>query len=847
VPLLSQKSEKKRLGEFSPISPERELQLLDQVSGESEKSGLLGTIPEKRVQPFSGISPERELEILDQIEAEEVKAQEHGIFGELGAGLGRGALRVAATPAYLADVVGEAVGWKGLERAGEAGAEKVEKYIEESPRLRKSVSISGDIRDNPQLWTDPRWYASLIGEGAPTIASMIIPGMAAARVAKVAGMGAKAIQAARMGGALTAGMGLEAGGAAEDIRQYEKRTGKQIPIGKKLQTVAGTGVVAGSLEAVPIFNLFGRTVAKKLIGRIITSMIGEGGTEGAQEIVANAFAKAGYDADRDMVGGVIESVVGGVLLGGGMGVMQQTFHDRIKNTDPDEVANLLEQAEREGEATKNFVAMINEGLTKGEINNRPYTPEMALADIQEAYTDKSFTDEDIDAFKEKYPDLRPGLNDLIGENVKDKINAEIEATKKAKKEAEEAYHRSPEGRQAIIDAEMEKTKKEALEAEKIIAERPELEPTPIESTVEVAREPVGVEKKATEKVEKLPWEGKQGWEMTKSEIGEKHAFTGEVYDHEGAIKQALKEGKKVPENVLAEYPDLKPVKEVVAEKVEVKEPWKTETKLKDREYQEKYPEQTVSETWDKANSPRYIFENAGDILREFQKKDQDPFYVNEKMGRVKRFIEGHLDNTLHFDDSLEAAIKHEPERLNKLISQYESQPVSIESQKIAKSLLLNIMKGSFKEAENNLNTIENNIGKWTEQALKPQPLAVEARPSKVSKEVAPLPRTEDLEGEGIGEGTSKRPKVEVGGKFYVPENKSSIEITKDYGKGTPKEDYPGMYRMDMSGWVEVTDLETGDKFPITRNDLVELGIEPNQPRQKNPKKKKLTKLLKQVW
>jgi hypothetical protein len=276
-----------------------------------------------------------------------LKEKEHGIAGELAAGLGRGALRVAATPAYLADIAGEAVGWKGLERAGEAGAEAVEQYIKESPRLQKSTSVSGDIRDNPQLWTDPRWYASIVGEGAPTIASMFIPGMAAARAARVAGMGAKAVQAARMGGALAAGVGLEAGGAAEDIRQYEKRTGKQIPISTKLKTVTGTGVIAGSLEAIPVFNIFGKAVAKKLIGRIITSMALEGGTEGAQEIVANAFAKVGYDADRDMVGGVIESVVGGVLLGGGMGAMQQTFQERIQKTDPKEVANLLEQAEKE--------------------------------------------------------------------------------------------------------------------------------------------------------------------------------------------------------------------------------------------------------------------------------------------------------------------------------------------------------------------------------------------------------------------------------------------------------------------------------------------------------------------
>ena len=412
-----------------------------------------------------------------------VEEEEHGMLGELGAGLGRGVLRVVGTPANLADIAGEAIGWKGLEKAGEAGAEAIEQYIQESPRLRKSASISGDIRDNPQLWTDPRWYLSLIGEGAPTIASMIIPGMAAAKAAKVAGWGAKGIMAARTGGALTAGMGLEAGGAAEDVRQYEERTGTQVPIGKKLKTVVGTGVVAGSLEAVPVFNLFGGTVARKLIGRIITSMAFEGGTEGAQEIVANAFAKAGYDADRDMVGGVIESVIGGVLLGGGMGAMQQTFQERIKETDSNKVADLLEQAEKETAEKPDIIAMIDEGMTTGKINGEPFTPEIATGIIQEAYADKALTDEDLDNFREKYPDLRPVVNDIIGENVKDKINAEMEAVERAKIEAEEAYQKTPEYRQKLIEAEM---------------------PVPTEPTADVARELVGVEKKAVagEKVEK---------------------------------------------------------------------------------------------------------------------------------------------------------------------------------------------------------------------------------------------------------------------------------------------------------------------------------------------------------
>ena len=93
--------------------------------------------PETPTQPVSGG--------LRQITGQGqwgVEEEEHGMLGELGAGLGRGVLRVVGTPANLADIAGEAIGWEGLEKAGEAGAEAIEQYIQESPRLRKSASIS---------------------------------------------------------------------------------------------------------------------------------------------------------------------------------------------------------------------------------------------------------------------------------------------------------------------------------------------------------------------------------------------------------------------------------------------------------------------------------------------------------------------------------------------------------------------------------------------------------------------------------------------------------------------------------------------------------------------------------
>jgi hypothetical protein len=243
-------------------------------------------------------------------------------------------------------------------------------------------------------------------------------------------------------------------------------------------------------------------------------------------------------------------------------------------------------------------------------------------------------------------------------------------------------------------------------------------------------------------------------------------------ENRGLPAQEAKEIEK-PVTGKAVKPALtEPTAEVAREPVgvEAKEPWKTDTKLKGREYQETYPEKTVHENWDKANSPRYDFEGAGDILREFQKKDQDPHYINEKLGRVKRFVEGHLNNTLHFDDSLDAAIKYEFKKLNRLISQYESQPVSTESQKTAKSLILNIMKGNFKEAQTNLDAIENNVEEWTEQALKPlPPKPPKAKPSEAV--------TKEIKGEGIPEAVKKKK-----ASLYFTVSKAEAIIAKDVSK-----------------------------------------------------------------
>jgi len=270
--------------------------------------------------------------------------------GEFGAGFGRGVLGVLKTPFSLAEFAGDVTGSESLERLGRWGTEPIEQYIEESPRLQKAPSISGDIRKNPQLWTDPAWYLSLVGEGLPTIFSMLLPGAALGKGAQALGLGVKGVGAARAIGVAGASMGLEAGAAAETAKGYEERTGEQIPAGRKVAAVLGTGVLAGSLESIPILNFFGKSVGRTLIRKVLSSMALEGGTEGAQELVANAFAKYGYDPTQDMVEGVIESVVAGAIIGAPFGAaktMQERLEEAAGPKNFNEVVKNIEASEKE--------------------------------------------------------------------------------------------------------------------------------------------------------------------------------------------------------------------------------------------------------------------------------------------------------------------------------------------------------------------------------------------------------------------------------------------------------------------------------------------------------------------
>uniref|UniRef100_A0A6M3KDN8 Putative acetyltransferase n=2 Tax=viral metagenome TaxID=1070528 RepID=A0A6M3KDN8_9ZZZZ len=135
-----------------------------------------------------------------------------------------------------------------------------------------------------------------------------------------------------------------------------------------------------------------------------------------------------------------------------------------------------------------------------------------------------------------------------------------------------------------------------------------------------------------------------------------------------------------------------------------------EARITPRQYQEQGPERTVHEDWNKANSPRFVFEGAGDILREFQKEYNDPGYIGEKLGRIREFIDGEESGRVHPDDSLGAAQRHAPDKLARLLEQYKNQPTETAQQTLAKDAVVALLEGRFGEARR----LYDEIGKWAD-------------------------------------------------------------------------------------------------------------------------------------
>ncbi|MDI6854385.1 MAG: strawberry notch family protein [Deltaproteobacteria bacterium] len=325
---------------------------------------------------------------------------ERSLAGEVAAGLGRGALGVAKLPFEVVKIVGaDVLGSEKVRRAMEPILYGFEEMAE-SRALRPSAAAGGPPIDMDRLLTEPgdvarqiaanvtnpRFWAAQVPEAAVSMVPYFA-GNLGARIAGTAfkyGKTMKAIQAsehlseaekaaklaeiggklARLGtiGGFGAAMAMEAGEAERNLRQWEDETGKRVDWAPRVLSILGTGLVAGGLEAISTERIFfgkhgapaveglirklfegkgGAILARKILDSVAT----EGITEGAQQLVQNAFAKLGYDPDQKLTEGIVESVLIGAAVGGLAGA-GGISHQAVKEYAP-YLRELKDRAEQE--------------------------------------------------------------------------------------------------------------------------------------------------------------------------------------------------------------------------------------------------------------------------------------------------------------------------------------------------------------------------------------------------------------------------------------------------------------------------------------------------------------------
>lgn len=128
--------------------------------------------------------------------------------------------------------------------------------------------------------------------------------------------------------------------------------------------------------------------------------------------------------------------------------------------------------------------------------------------------------------------------------------------------------------------------------------------------------------------------------------------------------------------------------------------------------QDEGAERIVSKSWkgEGGNVWRYKFENAGDIIRELAKYENEflaPSYIYEKIDKIKDFIEQYEGDLVHKFDKYSTLKVENKENLGALKKAYEDLPVMSDAQQQAKNLVLNLINGDLKSARKQIEYFDN--------------------------------------------------------------------------------------------------------------------------------------------
>jgi hypothetical protein len=209
-------------------------------------------------------------------------------------------------------------------KAGEGLAETGEKLERE---YAPSPSVSGGITEHPSLLVNPKWWASSMPSLAVQLLPIAILALGGEVVAPALGVTAAAAGAivGEIGGAL---IGIS--DAGQRMMAWEKEHNKEIPTVEKIMIGLGAGTAGAVLPGKVLGKLVGpegikasTAIAKIFEGkagqaiaqRAVNATMG-GGAMAGFNIIENAFEKFGYNPDRQVTQGVLESLILGTAISG---------------------------------------------------------------------------------------------------------------------------------------------------------------------------------------------------------------------------------------------------------------------------------------------------------------------------------------------------------------------------------------------------------------------------------------------------------------------------------------------------------------------------------------------------
>ncbi len=278
--------------------------------------------------------------------------------------------------------------------------------------LDSPTDIGGSIQRGIEkaLPLNPDLEGSFFGDVLPSAfgsaATFLIPGGALGVGAKVAGAGAKGIQAARFGAAALTGAAAQGGQGFRESKDAGASDRKILT-----STIANAGL--GLTESLPVMAVFSRLdkgtgglASKILKGKLaklpatreaLSGAIEESLQELGQTVGSNVVARALYDPDRDITEGAFTAAAAGGIVGGGISFgttkLSKTFPEKIpgEEVSPDTRVTLTGElaAEADAEADEQLRGLEAE-LNRDDI---PPAVKIQLASAARAVAEDPFSAE----------------------------------------------------------------------------------------------------------------------------------------------------------------------------------------------------------------------------------------------------------------------------------------------------------------------------------------------------------------------------------------------------------------------------------------------------------------------